>query len=98
MKEEILKAEQELNLQVAKDAKTRETLSTISTIGLPAFTIILLMLMVRDWMTARSRRNDLLREGNTFHSVPKQIMSLPGYNLLYEQQLSSSPSDGCRVA
>lgn len=77
MKEEILKAEQELNLQVAKDAKTRETLSTISTIGLPAFTIILLLLMVRDWMTARSRRNDLLREGNTFGSVPKQIMSLP---------------------
>jgi uncharacterized membrane protein len=77
MKEEILKAEQELNLQVAKDAKTRETLSTISTVGLPAFTIILLLFMVRDWMTARSRRNDLQREGNTSYSVPKQIMSLP---------------------
>lgn len=77
MKEDILKAEQELLQQAAADAKTRETLSTISMIGLPAFTLIFLLLLFRDWMSARSRRNDLMREGVNFHSVPKLIMSMP---------------------
>jgi uncharacterized membrane protein len=77
MKEDILKAEQELIEQAASDAKTKETLSTISTVGIPAFTIIFLLLLLRDWMSARSRRNDLMREGTQFHSVPKLIMSLP---------------------
>jgi uncharacterized membrane protein len=77
MKEDILKEEQELIEQAAADAKTRDTLSTISTIGLPAFTIIFLLLLLRDWMSARSRRNELMREGTHFHSVPKLIMSLP---------------------
>jgi uncharacterized membrane protein len=77
MKEGILKAEQELIEQAAADAKTRETLSTISKVGLPAFTIIFLLLLLRDWMSARSRRNDLMREDTQFHSVPKLIMSLP---------------------
>lgn len=77
MKEDILKAEQELIEQAAADAKTRETLSTISTIGLPVFAIIFLLLVLRDWMSARSRRNDLMRVGTQFHSVPKLIMSMP---------------------
>ncbi|WHZ02567.1 DUF2207 domain-containing protein [Neobacillus sp. YX16] len=77
MKKDILKAEQELIEQAAADAKTKETLSTISTVGIPAFTIIFLLLLLRDWMSARSRRNDLMREGTQFHSVPKLIMSLP---------------------
>lgn len=77
MKEDILKAEQELLDLAAAEEATRETLSTISTIGLPSFTILLLLLMMKDWFVARSKRNDLLREGVTFHSIPKQIMSLP---------------------
>ncbi len=77
MKKEILNAKQELIDQAAADAKTKETLSNISMIGLPAFTIILLLLVINNWKTARAKRNDLIREGSTFHSVPKQIMSLP---------------------
>jgi uncharacterized membrane protein len=77
MKEDILKAEQELLKQAESDAKTKETLSTISTIGLPSFAIILFLLMLRDWLRARAMRNDFMREGSTSLSVPKQIMSLP---------------------
>ncbi|MDQ0974915.1 putative membrane protein [Neobacillus niacini] len=77
MKEEILNAKQELIDHAETDAKTKETLSTISTIGLPSFTIILLLLMMRDWLAARSIRNDFMREGISSLSVPKQIMSLP---------------------
>ncbi|MEH7252435.1 DUF2207 domain-containing protein, partial [Neobacillus niacini] len=77
MKEDILKAKQELIDQAAADAATRETLSTISTIGIPAFTLILLVLMGSNWLAARTKRNDFIREGTTFHSVPKQILSLP---------------------
>ncbi|KGM46002.1 DUF2207 domain-containing protein [Neobacillus niacini] len=77
MKEEILKAKQKLIEQAAVDAKTKETLSTISMIGLPSFTIILLLFMMRDWLRTRALRNDFMREGITFTSVPKQIMSLP---------------------
>ncbi|MDR7080703.1 putative membrane protein [Neobacillus niacini] len=77
MKEEILKAQQELIDQAEADEATRDTLSTISTIGIPAFIIILLLLMGRDWLTSRAKTNDFLREGTKFHNVPKQIMSLP---------------------
>jgi uncharacterized membrane protein len=77
MKEDILKAEQELLKQAESDAKTKETLSTISSIGLPSFAIILFLLMLRDWLRARAMRNDFMREGATSLSVPKQIMSLP---------------------
>ncbi|NYE03303.1 putative membrane protein [Bacillus niacini] len=77
MKEDILKAEQEHLKQAESDAKTKETLSTISSIGLPSFAIILFLLMLRDWLRARAMRNDFMREGATSLSVPKQIMSLP---------------------
>ena len=77
MKEEILKAKQELIDQAVADAATRETLSTISMIGIPAFAFILLVIMGSNWLAARAKTNDFIREGNTSHSVPKQIMSLP---------------------
>ncbi|MFP7297052.1 DUF2207 domain-containing protein [Neobacillus niacini] len=77
MKEDILKAEQELIVQAAADAQTREILSRIGTIGLPAFSIILLLLIIRDWLSARLRRIELTREETPFLSVPKQIMSIP---------------------
>ncbi|MEH7179174.1 DUF2207 domain-containing protein [Neobacillus vireti] len=77
MKEEILKAKQDLIDQAAAEAAIKETLSTIGKIGIPVFTIILLLLMFKDWITARTKRNDLMREGTKFLTVPKQIMSLP---------------------
>jgi uncharacterized membrane protein len=77
MKEDILKAEQELLKQAESEAKTKETLSTISTIGLPSFAIILFLLMMRDWLRTRAIRNAFMREGASSLSVPKQIMSLP---------------------
>ncbi|MFJ5759222.1 DUF2207 domain-containing protein [Neobacillus sp. NPDC093182] len=77
MKEDILNAERELMKQAEADAKIKETLSKISTIGLPAFTIILLLLIMRDWLASRAIRNDFMREGKTTLSVPKQMMSLP---------------------
>ncbi len=77
LKEEILKAEQELIDQAAANAATTDTLSTIGTIGIPAFTGILLMLMISNWLSARIKLHDFNREGITFQSVPKQIMSLP---------------------
>ena len=77
MKAEILKAKQELIDQAEADAATRDTLSTISTIGIPAFIFFLLLFMGRDWLTARAQTNEFLREGSKFDSVPKQIMSLP---------------------
>jgi uncharacterized membrane protein YgcG len=77
MKEDILKAKQELIDQAADHAATRETLSTISTIGISAFTLILLVLMGSNWLAARAKTNDFMREGSNFQSVPKQILSLP---------------------
>lgn len=77
MKEDILKAEQELIDQAKSEAKTKETLAAIGTIGLPSFTMILLLFMMRDWLAARAKRNDLIRKEGTFFSVPKQIMSIP---------------------
>jgi uncharacterized membrane protein YgcG len=77
MKEEILKAKQELIDQAEADAATRDRISTIGTIGIPILSIILLLLIGRDWLKARARRNDFSRAGDRFHSVPKQIMSLP---------------------
>jgi len=77
MKEDILNAKQALMKQDEADAQTKDTLATISKIGLPIYAILLFLLILRDWMTARSKRHSLLREGTQFHSVPKQIMSLP---------------------
>lgn len=77
MKEDILNAEQGLIKEAEADAKTTDTLSTISKIGLPTFAILLFLLILRDWMAARSKSHSLMREGTQFHSVPKQIMSLP---------------------
>lgn len=77
MKEDILNAELALIKQAEADAKTKDTLATISKIGLPIFAILLFLLILRDCMTARSKHHSLLLEGAQFHSVPKQIMSLP---------------------
>lgn len=78
MKAEIIEAENELLAQAEADAAAKERLSTIAAIGIPAFSSILLLLMMGNWLKARIKRADLLREGGLeFLTLPKQIMSLP---------------------
>jgi uncharacterized membrane protein len=77
MKEEILGAKEELIEQFAADAETREKLSSFGAIGISVFSAILLSLIINNWVQARAKRSALTREGKTFHSVPKQIMSIP---------------------
>jgi len=77
MKDEILNAKQTLIEKTAAKAATRETLSSMASIGIPAFSIILFLLMLGSWWKARSRRSELKREGMKFKTLPNLIMSLP---------------------
>jgi uncharacterized membrane protein len=77
MREEILKAEQELADKAAAKAETREMLSTIPTLGVIAFSVLLFLHMIVAWLRARMKKVTLEREGSRFSTLPKQIMSLP---------------------
>jgi uncharacterized membrane protein YgcG len=96
MREEILKAEEELVQQVAAKAETRETLATIAIIMLPAFTIGLLLLMMSHWLARRARQAAFLREGIKYQSLPPEILSLPA--TIYFMNQTSLPSQAMAAA
>jgi uncharacterized membrane protein len=78
MKAEIIKVENELIEQAEADEAIKNKLSTIAAIGIPTFSLILLFLMIGNWLKARTKRADFLRDGGAkFLTLPKQIMSLP---------------------
>jgi uncharacterized membrane protein len=77
MREEILNAEQELADKAAAKAETREILSNIPTLGVIAFSVLLLLHMIFAWLRARMKKATLEREGSRFSTLPNQILSLP---------------------
>jgi uncharacterized membrane protein len=77
MREEILKEEQGLLDEAASHAQTQEQLSTIAKIGIPIFTILLLLLMFSTFMKARLKKKAIERETSETLFIPKQTISLP---------------------
>ncbi len=77
IKNEILKAHADLINAAIKKLETKDTLNTIGKIGIPAFTLILLILMISTFMKARLKKADVQREAKDDFSIPKEEMSLP---------------------
>jgi uncharacterized membrane protein YgcG len=96
MREEILKAEQENVEQVAAKAETRDTLATIAKIGLPLFTIGLLLLLMSHFLVRRAKHNAFLREGIKYQSLPPEILSLPA--TIYFMNHTSLPPQAMAAA
>ncbi|WP_078427875.1 DUF2207 domain-containing protein [Alkalihalobacterium alkalinitrilicum] len=77
MKDEVLNAQEELIMKAESRVAKRDSLITIANIGIPVFTIILLLLFIKDWIKVRNKRLAIQREGSIFKSLPKQMLSLP---------------------
>ncbi|WP_221568687.1 DUF2207 domain-containing protein [Alkalihalobacillus sp. TS-13] len=94
MKDEILKAEQELHEQVTAREDRRELLSTIAMIGIPGFTVVLLLLVFLYWKKSLDLKRAVEREADLSCNVPKQRMSLPAtiYFTYYKQLRSEALS------
>ena len=82
MKDEILRAKQDLLVEAQAAAERQEKLSNMAKISISVYTILLLFLMIRTWIKTRLKKAAVQRElPNTFF-IPKQIMSLPA-TILY---------------
>ena len=82
MKDETLRAKQDLLDEAQAAAERKEKLSNIAKVGISVYTIILLFLMISTWIKSRVKKSVVQREmPNTFF-IPKQIMSLPA-TILY---------------
>ncbi|WP_078379112.1 DUF2207 domain-containing protein [Sutcliffiella halmapala] len=76
--EKAILQEQEKGIATALNREeNRELLSTISSILLPVFAIILGILMTFTWIKARSLKRRILQELAGVTGTPKQYMSLP---------------------
>lgn len=76
IKEKLLKARQDLLDEAAETAATQEKLSGIAKVGIPALSVILLLLIVSTWMRARFNRMAVEQESSGSFLIPKEEMSL----------------------
>jgi uncharacterized membrane protein YgcG len=77
IREKLEKAKQDLLDEAAEEAANTEKFSMIAKVGLSGFSIILLFIIIRNWMTVRLNKMAIERESSDSFSIPKQTMSLP---------------------
>ncbi|MEH7108704.1 DUF2207 domain-containing protein, partial [Bacillus sp. JJ1764] len=77
MKASILKAKQKLIDDKAAQVKAKNWLAMVGGVGIPVFSIVLLLLIGWNWKTARAKRSGIRQEGFDFVTLPNLIMSLP---------------------
>lgn len=77
MKEEIVNDKNELLAKAQERADAKETLSNVAQILIPAFIVMFLFFIIRNWREARAKLAALGREMTNAGSLPKQDLSLP---------------------
>ncbi|WP_025028074.1 DUF2207 domain-containing protein [Caldalkalibacillus mannanilyticus] len=77
MKDTLIQEQHSLIVQEQERAERKETLVTIAKIGLPTFTLFVLLLMFRAWLDRRARYRAIEQNGSSIQGVPEQIISLP---------------------
>ncbi|MEH7223278.1 DUF2207 domain-containing protein [Bacillus sp. JJ1566] len=77
MKEDILNDKNELLVKAQERAETKEVLSKVAIFLVPIFTLVFLMLMIRNRMEGRAKLAAVKREMANPGALPKQELSLP---------------------
>ncbi|MCC3358546.1 DUF2207 domain-containing protein [Bacillus sp. REN16] len=77
MKEEILSDKNELLIKAQERAETKKVLSKVAMILVPIFSLIVLIMIVRNRMEGRAKLNAVKQEMINPGALPKQVLSLP---------------------
>ncbi|QOY35459.1 DUF2207 domain-containing protein [Anaerobacillus isosaccharinicus] len=77
MRDEIVAAKQQLLDDAIAFEETREALANIAYFLIPIFSFILLLLFVRNWLQAKTKREAINRELDLNRYVPEQVLSMP---------------------
>ncbi len=77
IREELIDEHESLIIGAESRLKTREALTTIARIALPAYAFILLFLIVKSALKVRTKQSVIIRETKLSKAVPIQVMSLP---------------------
>lgn len=77
MKEEILKDKNELLAKAQDRAEKKDTLSKVTIVLVPLFTLLFVVLVVRNRMAERAKIEAVRREMINAGSIPQQKLSLP---------------------
>ncbi|MEH7382665.1 DUF2207 domain-containing protein [Bacillus sp. JJ1533] len=77
MKDEIINDKNELLAKAQERAETKDVLSKVAWFLVPIFTLLFLILIIRNWMEGRAKLAAVKRDMENPGALPKQVMSLP---------------------
>ncbi|MEB1808863.1 MAG: DUF2207 domain-containing protein [Bacillaceae bacterium] len=99
IKDQLLNEQQNLIAKAESKITTRETLSSIARIALPAFALVLFFLILKSVLEVRAKHSAIRREMKAVKALPKLVMSLPAtifftsYNHFSPQALAAALLD-----